>query len=231
MTEVRVTPDLKNATAYRHAAWRARMPARRWRRLRRASGFSAPRAGAARSSCASRRPSASRSTPRFEHASRIDALLHRPEVARDLAPRAEGKKTEWRVRPSGSPVHGWLVLDKPLGPDLGPRSARCGASSTRQGRPWRHARSAGDRRSADRAGRGDQDRLLRHRRAEDSIASRCAGARRAITDDAEGEVTATSADPPRPRPRSRRRCRAFTGTLMQTPAGFLGAQGRGRARL
>ncbi len=30
----------------------------------------------------------------FEHASRIDALLHRPEVERDLEPRAEGKKKE-----------------------------------------------------------------------------------------------------------------------------------------
>ncbi len=92
VTEVRVSPDLKNATAYvmplagAHAG--EAMEA-----LKRASGFLrhelaqavklrvVPTIGFALDTS-------------FEHASRIDALLHRPEVARDLAPRPEGKKKE-----------------------------------------------------------------------------------------------------------------------------------------
>jgi ribosome-binding factor A len=91
VTEVRVSPDLKNATAYvmplagAHAG--EAMEA-----LKRASGFL-------------RRELAQavklRVVPTigfvldesFEHASRIDALLHRPEVARDLAPRPDDIKT------------------------------------------------------------------------------------------------------------------------------------------
>jgi len=91
VTEVRVSPDLKNATAYvmplagAHAG--EAMAA-----LKRASGFLrrelaqavklrvVPTIGFALDTS-------------FEHASRIDALLHRPEVARDLAPRPEGTKT------------------------------------------------------------------------------------------------------------------------------------------
>ncbi len=91
VTEVRVSPDLKNATAYvmplagSHAG--EAMEA-----LKRASGFLrrelaqavelrvVPTIGFALDTS-------------FEHASRIDALLHRPEVARDLAPRPAGAKT------------------------------------------------------------------------------------------------------------------------------------------
>ena len=90
VTEVRVSPDLKNATAYvmplagAHAG--EAMEA-----LKRASGFLrrelaqavklriVPTIGFALDTS-------------FEHASRIDALLHRPEVARDLAPRLEEKQ-------------------------------------------------------------------------------------------------------------------------------------------
>ncbi|HXM84688.1 MAG TPA: 30S ribosome-binding factor RbfA [Stellaceae bacterium] len=90
VTEVRVSPDLKNATAYvmplagAHAG--EAMEA-----LKRASGFLrrelaqavklriVPTIGFALDTS-------------FEHASRIDALLHRPEVARDLAPRPEEKQ-------------------------------------------------------------------------------------------------------------------------------------------
>jgi ribosome-binding factor A len=90
VTEVRVSPDLKNATAYvmplagAHAG--EAMEA-----LKRASGFLrrelaqaiklriVPTIGFALDTS-------------FEHASRIDALLHRPEVARDLASRPEEKK-------------------------------------------------------------------------------------------------------------------------------------------
>ena len=91
VTEVRVSPDLKNATAYvmplagSHAG--EAMEA-----LKRASGFLrrelaqmvelrvVPTIGFALDTS-------------FEHASRIDALLHRPEVARDLEKRPTATKT------------------------------------------------------------------------------------------------------------------------------------------
>jgi len=90
VTEVRVSPDLKNATAYvmplagAHAGEALEA-------LKRASGFLrrelaqavklriVPTIGFALDTS-------------FEHASRIDALLHRPEVARDLAPHPGAKK-------------------------------------------------------------------------------------------------------------------------------------------
>jgi ribosome-binding factor A len=90
VTEVRVSPDLKNATAYvmplagAHAGEALEA-------LKRASGFLrrelaqavklriVPTIGFALDTS-------------FEHASRIDALLHRPEVARDLAPHPGEKK-------------------------------------------------------------------------------------------------------------------------------------------
>ncbi|HTC18652.1 MAG TPA: 30S ribosome-binding factor RbfA [Stellaceae bacterium] len=90
VTEVRVSPDLKNATAYvmplagAHAGEALEA-------LKRASGFLrrelaqavklriVPTIGFALDTS-------------FEHASRIDALLHRPEVARDLEPHPGEKK-------------------------------------------------------------------------------------------------------------------------------------------
>jgi ribosome-binding factor A len=91
VTEVRVSPDLKNATAYvmplagAHAG--EAMEA-----LKRASGFLRHELAQAVKL---------RVVPTigfvldtsFEHASHIDALLHRPEVARDLAPHPAGIKT------------------------------------------------------------------------------------------------------------------------------------------
>jgi len=82
VTEVRVTPDLKNATAYVIPLAGAQAPA--------------VLAGLRRSAPCLRRELAHmvklRHAPvisfeldtAFEHASRIDALLHRPEVERDL---------------------------------------------------------------------------------------------------------------------------------------------------
>ena len=57
-----------------------------------------------------------------------------------------------------------------------------------EGRPCRHARSAGHRHPADRAGRGDQDRALRHGRAGSPIASPLRWGEARATDDAEGAV-------------------------------------------
>ena len=68
-------------------------------------------------------------------------------------------------RKKGRAIHGWLVLDKPVGMTS---TQAVGAVrrlfDAQQGRPRRHARSAGDRRAADRARRGHQDRALRRRR-------------------------------------------------------------------
>jgi len=84
VTEVRVSPDLKNATAYIVPLAGAHVP-EVMAGLKRAEGYL-------------RREMAQavklRHTPAlhftldtsFEHASHIDALLRRPEVARDLAP-------------------------------------------------------------------------------------------------------------------------------------------------
>jgi tRNA pseudouridine55 synthase len=61
-------------------------------------------------------------------------------------------------------MHGWLVIDKPVGPgstrssSAGEAGAARGRLSRRQGRAWRHARSAGERRAAGGARRGDQAR-------------------------------------------------------------------------
>ena len=90
-----------------------------------------------------------------------------------------------------------------------------------QGRPWRHPRSAGDRRAADRARRGDQDRRLRRWTGASTTASPPARARRARTDDRRGRGHgATSARAARAPPRSRRRCRRFVGTIEQVPPRF-----------
>ena len=76
--------------------------------------------------------------------------------------------------------------------DLDPRGRRGQAAVRRQeGRPCRHARSAGLGLPADRARRGHQDRAVRRWTAARPIASPCAGARRRDTDDAEGRVVAT----------------------------------------
>lgn len=93
VTEVRVSPDLKNATAYVVPLGGARV-AEVMEGLKRAEGYL-------------RRELAQvvklRYAPAlhfaldtsFEHASQIDALLRRPEVARDLGPaKASGKKTD-----------------------------------------------------------------------------------------------------------------------------------------
>jgi ribosome-binding factor A len=86
VTEVRISPDLKNATAFV---------------IPLAGEHSAEILTALRRGAAFIRTLVAREVPlrfmptitfaldnSFEHASRIDALLHRPEVARDLEPRA-----------------------------------------------------------------------------------------------------------------------------------------------
>jgi tRNA pseudouridine55 synthase len=99
--------------------------------------------------------------------------------------------------------------------------SRCqsGASPVRrtEGRPWRNARSAGQRRAADCLGRGDQDRALRHGRKEYRF-TLCFGQARS-TEDAEGEVTATSDLRPTDE-EIRRALAAFVGDIEQVPPAF-----------
>ena len=71
------------------------------------------------------------------------------------------------------PMHGWIILDKPRG--LGSTQAVAAVKRVLrearlrqgQGRPRRHARSAGDGRAADRARRGDQACRADARREQD----------------------------------------------------------------
>ncbi len=87
VTEVRVSPDLKNATAYI-------MPLGGEHRAEVIAGLTRS-AGYLRGQIAREVPL--RHTPSlafevdtsFDHASRINELLHRPEVERDLGPEAE----------------------------------------------------------------------------------------------------------------------------------------------
>ncbi len=96
----------------------------------------------------------------LDYAGKIDELLTTRRWRSDLEHIEEMKKR-------GQPVHGWVVLDKPLGMTStqavaqGPAAVQC-----RKGRPWRNARSTGHRAAADCARRGDQDRAMGHGRAE-----------------------------------------------------------------
>ena len=65
-------------------------------------------------------------------------------------------------------VHGWCILDKPVGMTSTHAVERGEAAVPGEARrPCRHARSAGVRAAADRARRGDQDRAVRDGRPQD----------------------------------------------------------------
>ena len=94
---------------------------------------------------------------------------HIDSLVTERGPAEEGEEAEEgltprRARARARAMHGWIILDKPLG--LGStqgvsavkRALRAGRLWQGQGRAWRHARSAGDRRAADRDRRGDQAR-------------------------------------------------------------------------
>ena len=100
----------------------------------------------------------------FDEADRIESRCSSSEKVRQDS---RAQVTRMARRKKGKAVHGWLVLDKPAGMTstqaVGAvrRAVRCA-----EGRARRHARPAGDRRAADRARRGDQDRALRRRRRQ-----------------------------------------------------------------
>ena len=118
------------------------------------------------------------------------------------------QKTKQQFRRIKHDVHGWIVLDKPVGMTS---TQAVGAIkrlfSVQARRPRRHARSARLRLPADRARRSDQDRAVRHGRPQDLSLHRAAGARSATptTPTAAWSRRATRV---RTAPRSRRCCRA-----------------------
>jgi ribosome-binding factor A len=90
VTEVRVTPDLKNATVYIMPLGGAHAP-EVMTGLKRAEGYL--RHELARAVKLRYAPALHFTLDTsFEHASEIDALLRRPEVARDLAPPAKAAR-------------------------------------------------------------------------------------------------------------------------------------------
>ena len=95
-------------------------------------------------------------------------------------PRAEDE-TAMAVGRRASPVHGWVVLDKPQGvTSTAGRRHRQARVRGAEGGPCRNARSDGDGRPGRGAGRSDQDRALRHGRREDLSLHRLLGRERAI---------------------------------------------------
>ena len=101
VTEVRVSPDLRNATVFVTPLGGGDIAAA-VKALRHAAGFL--RAQVAHEINLRFAPNLSfEADTSFEHAARIDALLHQPEVARDLAlPETEGPDTEGEDRDHGA---------------------------------------------------------------------------------------------------------------------------------
>ena len=114
-------------------------------------------------------------------------------------------------------VHGWVVLDKPVGmTSTHAVSVIKRAVHGQARRPRRHARSARLRLPADRARRGDQDRAVRHGRPQDSTASPCAGARSATPTTPKAGSSRPATCGPTPEA-IRALLPAFIGTIEQVP--------------
>ena len=150
--------------------------------------------------------------------------MTQPMNCRTVAPSAGDQRREAKrpqqFRREKRDVHGWVVLDKPVGMTS---THAVGAVkrlfSAQARRPCRHARSARLRLPADRARRGDQDRSLRDGRPQDLPLHRALGR--------------GARHRRRRRPRGRRPARArptrdaieallprFTGTIAQVPPRF-----------
>ena len=97
----------------------------------------------------------------FEEASRIDQLLASAKVRQDVEKRIDGTPQEGQSGPRLGRARQAARHDV----DAGGRR-RAAAVRGAEGRPRRHARSAGDGHPADRAGRSDEDRAVRRRRRE-----------------------------------------------------------------
>ena len=181
ISEVRMSPDLKIATAF-VSPLGARTTRMRWsRRSNKHAKFVRGRVSPALRQMKYMPEFRFRLDTSFDNFARIDELLKSPEVARDL-----GRATT-RTTNNGPSRQEEGTADFGLGC---PRQAgrhgldRCGrqgqvAVPGRQGGSRRHARPAGLRHAADRARRGDQDGSLCSWTAPRSTVSRSPGARSA----------------------------------------------------
>ena len=100
---------------------------------------------------------------------RIDAmtLAASPQAPQPPAARRRPRRKPKQFKRDKRDVHGWVVLDKPVGMTSTHAVSVIKRLFTRQTRrPCRHARSARLRRAADRARRGDQDRSVRDGRPQ-----------------------------------------------------------------
>ena len=115
----------------------------------------------------------------FDQAQRIERILQSvPRCAAIWTATVSRAADHGRRAIAASRINGWIVLDKPLGMSSAQAVAAVRrADRRRQGRSWRHAGSVGHRRPADRAGRGDQDRLLCDGRRQDLSIYASAGAK------------------------------------------------------
>ena len=167
ITEVRISPDLKHALCF----------------VEPLGGEEAPEVidGAEPASRVPARPAGPRDRHEVHPGPEVRARrqlrrrrAHEPPARRparaprpERRPRRRGRGLMGRRR-KGDAVSGWICLDKPLDLRLDP-GGRPGAAGVQrpEGRPRRHARSAGHRHPADRAGRGDQDRAVPDGRRQD----------------------------------------------------------------
>ena len=186
-----------------------------WQALQRAAPQLRGEAGAP-DAAQIRAGSAFRPDRSFAEAARIEALLaeERAAVGRERGRRWRGRRSK------GQPIHGWLCLDKPQGMTSTEAVSRVRRITQRaQGRPWRHPRPAGDRRAADRAwARRPRPSPTSWRGASTTASPLRLGEAR-TTDDAEGEVLATSERAPDQR-RDRGALPRFVGRIEQVPPRF-----------
>ena len=228
VTEVRMSPDLKSATAYimpLGGEHRAEVMAG----LTRSAGYLRGQIGARGAAALHAGARRLRSTPPSTMPAASTSCCIVPRSSAISRP-ARRKSPMMARKRRGQPVNGWLVLDKPLWHELEPRGGRGAAPLD--------AAKAGHGGTLDPLATGVLPIALGEAtktwpgpwRGGRPIASRCAGASPGI--------------PTMPRARSSRQAPLaaepaaivaalprFTGTIRQRPPDFFGAQARGRAGL
>ena len=112
VTEVRISPDLRNATAFVLPLGGTETE-KTVQALNRAGGYFRGELG--RAVKMQFTPTIRfRADETFEEASRIEKLLHDPAVVRDLTHRTAMRRMRTMRRKKGQKVDGWLILDKPV---------------------------------------------------------------------------------------------------------------------
>ena len=158
---------------------------------------------------------ASRPSSRFEADTRFDQMDRTRELLRSPAgpPRPRGLTPAMARRARGRPVHGWLIVDKPAGPDLGRRRRQGEVGARRARRPATPARSTRPPPACSRIAFGEATKtvpFVADARKAYRFTVRWGAA--TATDDAEGAVLATSRRAPGRRRRSAPRCRPSPAT-------------------